>query len=52
MSFGFSVGDFLATLKLADDLKRRFAQAPSEFKAISGEYEGLPSSWGIDTQSH
>jgi hypothetical protein len=37
MSFGFSVGDFLATLKLADGLKMRFAQAPSEFKAMSGE---------------
>lgn len=38
MSFGFGLGDFLATLKLADELKRRFAQAPSQFKVISGEY--------------
>lgn len=37
MSFGFSIGDIFATLKLADELKKRFAQAPSEFKAISGE---------------
>ncbi|KAJ6011997.1 hypothetical protein N7522_002352 [Penicillium canescens] len=44
MSFGFSVGDFLATLKLADDLKKRFAQAPSEFKAISGEVKSL---WAV-----
>ncbi|KAJ6017996.1 hypothetical protein N7451_001375 [Penicillium sp. IBT 35674x] len=42
MSFGIGVGDFLATLKLADELKKRFAQAPSEFKAISGEY-GSPN---------
>lgn len=38
MSFGFGVGDFLAALQLADELKKRFAQAPSQFKAISGEY--------------
>lgn len=37
MSFGYGVGDILATLKLADELKKRFTQAPSEFKAISGE---------------
>lgn len=37
MSFGYSVGDILTTLKLADDLKKRFAQAPKEFKAISDE---------------
>ncbi|KGO73992.1 hypothetical protein PITC_040120 [Penicillium italicum] len=44
MSFGFGVGDFLATLKLADELKKRFAQAPSEFKAISGEIKSL---WAV-----
>ncbi|GKZ96017.1 hypothetical protein AnigIFM59636_010258 [Aspergillus niger] len=41
MSFGFGVGDFLATLQLADDLKKRFAQAPSGFKAISGDVKSL-----------
>jgi hypothetical protein len=39
MSFGFSVGDILTTLKLADDLKRRFSQAPAKFKAISDKYD-------------
>jgi hypothetical protein len=38
MSFGFSVGDFLAVLHLANDLRRRFAQAPREYKAITEEY--------------
>ncbi|PLN76154.1 ankyrin [Aspergillus taichungensis] len=37
MSFGFGVGDILATLKLADELKKRFSQAPKEFRAISDE---------------
>ncbi|GKZ37327.1 hypothetical protein AbraIFM66950_008817 [Aspergillus brasiliensis] len=41
MSFGFGVGDFLATLQLADDLKKRFAQAPSGFKAISADVKSL-----------
>lgn len=41
MSFGYGVGDIIATLKLADNLKKRFTQAPSEFKAISGEYDIL-----------
>ena len=39
MSFGFSVGDILATLNLADELKKRFFQAPKEFRAISDEYD-------------
>lgn len=38
MSFGFSVGDFLAVLQLANDLRGRFAQAPREYKAITDEY--------------
>jgi hypothetical protein len=38
MSFGFSVGDFLAVLQLANDLGGRFAQAPREYKAIKEEY--------------
>ncbi|KAJ5532214.1 hypothetical protein N7494_008766 [Penicillium frequentans] len=44
MSFGIGVGDVLATLKLADELKKRFAQAPSEFKTISGEIKSL---WAV-----
>lgn len=39
MSFGFGVGDFLAILKLANDLRGRFAQAPKEYKSITEEYE-------------
>lgn len=39
MSFGFGFGDILATLKLADELKKRFSQAPKEFRAISDEYD-------------
>jgi hypothetical protein len=38
MSFGFGVGDFLAVLQLANDLGGRFAQAPTEYKAIKEEY--------------
>ncbi|OQE38006.1 hypothetical protein PENCOP_c009G03115 [Penicillium coprophilum] len=39
MSFGNSVGDLLAILKLADDLKKCFSQAPKQLKAISEEYD-------------
>ncbi|KAI2709040.1 hypothetical protein CBS147332_6099 [Penicillium roqueforti] len=41
MSFGYSAGDFLAILKLANDLQRRFAQAPRQYKAITDEVESL-----------
>ncbi|CAL5866963.1 uncharacterized protein PFLUO_LOCUS1175 [Penicillium psychrofluorescens] len=41
MSFGFGVGDFLAILALANDLRGRFAQAPQEYKAITEEVESL-----------
>ncbi|RAK82202.1 ankyrin repeat domain-containing protein [Aspergillus fijiensis CBS 313.89] len=44
MSFGFGVGDFLATLQLADNLKKWFAQAPSGFKAISADVKSL---WAV-----
>lgn len=33
MSFGFSVGDFLAVIKIAIKIRRDFAGAPSEFKS-------------------
>lgn len=32
MSFGFSVGDFVAVIQLANKIRRDFASAPSEFK--------------------
>ena len=38
MSFGFSVGDFLAAIQLANKIRKEFADAPSQFKAISDEY--------------
>lgn len=37
MSFGFSVGDFIATIKLANEIRKKFVDAPSQFKAVSDE---------------
>ncbi len=37
MSFGFSVGDFITVLQLANDVRKRFVHAPDQFKAISEE---------------
>jgi hypothetical protein len=37
MSFGFSVGDFVAVLQLANRVRQRFVGAPEQFKAISDE---------------
>lgn len=39
MSFGYSAGDFLAILQLANELRSRFAQAPRQYKAITDEYD-------------
>ena len=38
MSFGFSVGDFIA-IELANKGQKEFVDAPSQFKDISDEYE-------------
>jgi len=38
MSFGFSFGDFIAAIQLANDIRKEFADAPSQFKAVSDEY--------------
>jgi hypothetical protein len=38
MSFGFGVGDFIAVFELANKVRKEFAAAPSQFKAISDEY--------------
>jgi hypothetical protein len=38
MSFGFSVGDFLAALEFANKIRREFIGAPSQFKNISNEF--------------
>lgn len=37
MSFGFSVGDFLAVYQLAGKIRKEFVGAPSQFKAITNE---------------
>lgn len=38
MSFGFGLSDFIAVLQLADKVRRRFIESPSQLQAISGEY--------------
>jgi hypothetical protein len=38
MSFGVGVGDFLAVHELVKKIRKEFAYAPSQFKAISDEY--------------
>ena len=37
MSFGYSVGDFLALLNLANIVRKQFVDAPAQFKAVSDE---------------
>jgi hypothetical protein len=37
MSFGFSVGDFLAVIKLTYKIRKEFISAPSQFENISNE---------------
>ncbi|SPO02027.1 uncharacterized protein DNG_04700 [Cephalotrichum gorgonifer] len=41
MSFGFSVGDFLAVIQLANKIRKQFLQAPEQFKDISNEVRNL-----------
>jgi hypothetical protein len=41
MSFGFSVGDFIAAIELTNKIRKDFVDAPSQFKAISDEYAVL-----------
>ncbi|KFZ16434.1 hypothetical protein V501_02227 [Pseudogymnoascus sp. VKM F-4519 (FW-2642)] len=41
MSFGFSVGDFIAAIQLANKIWKEFVGAPSQFKAISDEIRSL-----------
>jgi hypothetical protein len=42
MSFGYSIGDFLATLQLANEIRKRFVDAPNQFRAISEEFVTCP----------
>jgi hypothetical protein len=37
MSFGFSVGDFITAIELANKIRKEFVDAPSQFKAVSDE---------------
>ncbi|KAJ5356449.1 hypothetical protein N7517_011058 [Penicillium concentricum] len=41
MSFGFGVGDFIAVTKIASKIRKDFAEAPSECKAIVDEVNNL-----------
>ncbi len=42
MSFGFSVGDFIALLHLAQKIRKDFVGAPSQFQEISNEWVRHP----------
>lgn len=37
MSFGFSVGDFIAAIEFANKIRKDFVGAPGQFKVISDE---------------
>ncbi len=37
MSFGFSVGDFIAAIELVNKIRKEFVDAPGQFQAISNE---------------
>ncbi|KAI2839829.1 hypothetical protein CBS147321_10870 [Aspergillus niger] len=41
MSFGFSVGDFLAVIERANHIRTRFVGAPAQLKALSDEVRNL-----------
>ncbi|KAI1842402.1 hypothetical protein JX266_011443 [Neoarthrinium moseri] len=41
MSFGFSVGDFLAIIELSMRVRKEFADAPAQFHAVSAEIRSL-----------
>jgi hypothetical protein len=43
VSFGFSVGDFIAAIELANKIRKDFIDAPGQFKDISDEYKILSS---------
>lgn len=37
MNFGYSTGDFITVLQLANHVRKRFADAPDQFEAVSQE---------------
>jgi hypothetical protein len=49
MSFGFSVGDFVAAIELANKIRKEFVDAPSQFKGISDECVILTRLWAMLT---
>lgn len=42
MSFGFSIGDFIAVIEHSNKLRKKFVDAPAQFKALSDEYGAFP----------
>lgn len=42
MSFGFSIGDCLAVIQLANKVRKDFTDAPKQFEHISTECEPRP----------
>lgn len=48
MSFGFSIGDFIALAKLVEGTRKRFKGAPAEYAALADECGALlPTSMGL-----
>jgi hypothetical protein len=43
MSFGYSVGDCIKLLELANELRRRFIDAPTQFRDLSNKYVNICS---------
>lgn len=41
MSFGFSVGDFLAVINLATQIRKQFSDAPKHFRDLSDDVRSL-----------
>jgi hypothetical protein len=39
MSFGFGVGDFLAVLELAKNIRQSFLNAPAQYQSIANRYD-------------
>ena len=38
MSFGYSIGDFIAVIELVKELRSRFVDAPPQYQAINEEF--------------
>ncbi|KAL4863965.1 hypothetical protein BDV12DRAFT_201609 [Aspergillus spectabilis] len=41
MSFGYSIGDFIAVLHLVNDVRKRFVNAPVQFRQVSADVKSL-----------